>query len=183
MALDESKVDDAVRRRRHWRHIRTAVTLLVLVGVVVGAAWYSWHNIVNDQATTETTNTEPCAPAATALPAPADIQLNVYNATSRSGLASSVSAQMKERGFTITGVDNDPLDKEITGTAEIRSSADQQAAATLIATMVPGAVFLPDDRTTPSVDLVLGEGFEALAPVDAPATPAPTLAPCEAPAE
>lgn len=184
MAFDEEQLTEEESARRHrWRRIRTSVTLLVLVGVVIGAAWYSWSNVVNeDEPATAGGASQPCAPGApTEAPAPADVQVNVYNSTDRNGLASTIARQVRERGFVVVDVDNDPLERDITGTAEVRSGPAAQAAAELVATMVAGAVYVPDERTEATIDLVLGDAFEALAdPAAPPATPAANLPPCEA---
>ncbi|TDC48085.1 LytR family transcriptional regulator [Jiangella ureilytica] len=184
MAFDEEQLtEEQSARRRRWRRIRTSVTLLVLIGVVIGAAWYSWDNVVgeDDSATSDTGN-QPCAPGVpTAAPAPAEVQINVYNATDRNGLASAVAGQVRDRGFVVVDVDNDPLGRDITGTAEVRSGPAAQAAAELVATLVAGAVYVPDERTEATIDLVLGDAFEALAdPAAPPPTPAADLPPCGA---
>ncbi|WP_051425527.1 LytR C-terminal domain-containing protein [Jiangella gansuensis] len=180
MAFDEQTPEDEHARRRRWKRIRTSVTLLVLVGIVVGAAWFSWRNVVGeDDEVTAGSSSQACAPGEpTAAPAPADIQINVYNSTDRNGLASAVARQVRERGFVVVDVDNDPLDRDITGTAEVRSGPEHQAAAGLVASLVPGATYVPDERTEPVIDLVLGETFEALADPAAPA-PTSTLPACE----
>ena len=75
---------------------------------------------------------------------------------------------MRERGFAILDIANDPLGREITGTAEVRAGVDNQGAASVVMAQVAGAVFVPDDRTDDTVDLVVGVAFEALAPPGAP---------------
>lgn len=180
---DEQLTEEESARRHHWRRIRTSVTLLVLIGVVIGAAWYSWANVVGEEEPGAAGSTsQPCAPGVpTSAPAPADVQVNVYNATDRNGLASAVARQVRDRGFTVVDVDNDPLSKSITGTAEVRSRPDDQAAAELVATLVPGAVYVPDERTEATIDLVLGDTFEALAdPAAPPPTSSAELPPCQA---
>ncbi len=179
---DEQLTEEAAARRHHWRRIRTSVTLLVLIGVVIGAAWYSWANLVEDDESAAGSTGQPCAPGQpTAAPAPAEVQVNVYNSTDRSGLASAVARLVRERGFVVVDVDNDPMERSITGTAEVRSRADDQAAAELVATLVPGAVYVPDERTEATIDLVLGDAFEALSdPAAPPAAPAAELPPCAA---
>jgi hypothetical protein len=181
MAFDERGHGNPARRR--WKRIRTSVTLLMLIGVVVGAAWYSWHDVIDQQAAPSIASTHgPCTPGPpTAAPPPAKIQINVYNSTDRAGLASSVARKMRGRGFTVVDVDNDPLRKTIDGPAEVRSRLDQQAAASLVASLVPGAVYVPDDRSNAVVDLVLGETFEKLMDPTAASAAATGLPPCEAP--
>ncbi|NDL61004.1 LytR C-terminal domain-containing protein [Phytoactinopolyspora mesophila] len=164
--------------RHIWRHVRTAITLLVLVGFVVGAAWYSWNNVVlADDDTGDAPRAEPtCVPVtATDAPEPDSIEVNIYNSTTRRGLAGDVAAEMSDRGFTILDVANDPLDSNVEGTAEVRSSADQEVAASVVAALVPDAVLVSDDRSSDAVDLVLGEQFDEL--IDDPDAEA-TLEPC-----
>ena len=55
-----------------------------------------------------------------ALPNPRTVKVNVYNATKHRGLARSTSVELAARGFAIGTVANDPLNKLIVGTAEIR---------------------------------------------------------------
>lgn len=178
MAPDEQAVDTAARRRR-WKRIRTSVTLLVLIGFVVGAASYSWRNVVEADDEPATPASEGCAPAApTAAPDPAEIELNVYNSTDRNNLASEVGGQMQDHGFIVLDIANDPLAKSIDRPAEVRSRADNRAAARLVASMVPGAVFVADERNEATVDLVLGDGFESLADPSTDAARPTDLPPC-----
>lgn len=147
-----------------WRHVRTAVTLLVLVGFVIGAAWYSWDNVMNPGDDDDVAGSPTMCPtgAPTDAPAPEEIELNVYNATGRNGLAQQVASQMSDRGFIILDVANDPQDSTIEGTAEIRSHPDRENAAGLVASMVPDAELVADERDSDAVDLVLGDSFEEL---------------------
>jgi len=160
------------RHRHTGRHIRTAVTLLVLLGFVSFAALHGWRAISGDAADEEAA-TQQCLPAAPADgPPPGEVQVNVYNATTRSGLASTTAGQLRERGFVILDVANDPLARQIDGTAEVRANPAQQAAANVVLAQLPGAVFVPDQRAEPTIDLVLGDGFESLA-VPLPPEPDP----------
>jgi hypothetical protein len=173
------------RHRHTARHVRTALTLLVLVGFVAFAGLYGWRALTDDP-DADAVATQQCLPAAQAdAPPPTEIQVNVYNATSRSGLASTTAGQLRERGFVIRDVANDPLSRQVTGTAEVRANPEQQAAASVVLAQLPGAVFVPDERPEPTVDLVLGESFESLA-VPLPPEPDPAAegeAPAEPPAE
>ena len=89
--------------------------------------------------------------------------LNVYNSTQRHGLAANTAAQLKQRGFVIGQVTNDPLKANLTITAQVRGAKSQTAELREVAAEVPGAQIQPDGRADPSVDLVLGAGFTALA--------------------
>jgi len=165
----------APRRPVGDRHKRTAITLLILAVFVLLAGWIAWSSLTDSSDAGEVDGTAPtCVPApTTAPPAPADIRLNVYNATDRNGLASSTAGGMRERGFAILDVANDPLGKEVTGTAEVRAGVDNQGAASVVMAQVAGAVFVPDDRTDDTIDLVVGVAFETLAPAGAAPVPLP----------
>ena len=89
--------------------------------------------------------------------------LNVYNSTERQGLASHTAAQLKQRGFVIGQVTNDPLKANLSIAAQVRGAESQNAELHEVAAEVPGAQIQTDSRTDPSVDLVLGAGFTTLA--------------------
>ena len=90
------------------------------------------------------------------------MKVNVYNATSRSGLAAKTAAEVRKRGFRVATVANDPLDKAVTATAEVRYGRSGTASSVLVIKLVKGAKAVPDQRTDSSVDLVLGDKFKAL---------------------
>jgi hypothetical protein len=180
MAVSRDLETETRRHRTDRRHLRTAITMLVLASFVAFAGWYAWNTITDPRSAdvADVTVAPTCIPAVPAdAPAPADIQINVYNATSRNGLASSTARGLRERKFTILDVANDPLDKTVTGTAEVRAGADNEAAAAVVVAQVSGAVFVPDDRTDGTVDLVVGDAFKELAPVGATPAPAPSGGP------
>ena len=89
--------------------------------------------------------------------------LNVYNSTQRQGLAAHTATELKQRGFVIGQVTNDPLKANLAIAAQVRGSASQTAELHEVADEVPGAQIKTDGRTDPSVDLVLGAGFTTLA--------------------
>ena len=109
----------------------------------------------------------PVAAGATASPGTsagaAKFTLNVYNSTQRHGLAANTAAQLKQRGFVIGQVTNDPLKANLTISAQVRGAKSQSAELREVAAEVPGAQIQTDSRTDPSVDLVLGAGFTSLA--------------------
>lgn len=118
-----------------------------------------------------------------ALPLPSAITVNVYNATTRKGLAKATSTELAARGFVVGNVANDPAKKLIRQSAEIRFGPAGAAAAKVVAAQVADPLLVPDPRKNATVDFVLGEGYSALAtPQQAAATIAaltgPTPTPC-----
>ena len=86
----------------------------------------------------------------------------MYNATNRSGLAARTATEVRKRGFKVATVANDPLQKTVDRTAEVRYGKTGANGAKLVLALVKGAKAVPDARTDSSVDLVLGEKFTAL---------------------
>ena len=63
----------------------------------------------------------PCTTEAPVAPLqPADVSLNVYNSTSRKGLAAAVAKTATDRGFKVKAVGNDPKKATIKQIAQIR---------------------------------------------------------------
>ena len=144
---------------RARRRKRTAITLLV-VAVILGGAFYYAASYWTKPAK----STAACTPTLnpTGPFSPHQVTVNVYNATSRSGLAAAVGKQLKDRGFVLGTVANDPAKKQIKGAAEVRFGPAGQRAAPLVQALVAGAVPVLDTRADASVDLVLGDAYAQL---------------------
>jgi len=177
VGLDDAYVPFRNRTKRRRRTMAAALGGLLILGV--GA--YGLVNLVT--APTQTAAAAACkAGSAHALAGPAEVPvaaaggagsaagvgapkftLNVYNSTQRQGLAAHTAAELKQRGFVIGQVTNDPLKENLTIAAQVRGAVSQTAELHEVAAEVPGAQIKTDGRTDPSVDLVLGAGFNALA--------------------
>lgn len=112
-----------------------------------------------------------CTPTAAATAPPtAVVKVNVYNATSRAGLAASTAQELTARGFTVDKVANDPKNADVAGTADIRYVSGSEQAARWVAAQVPGAELAKIPATNhkgASIDLVVGDAFTAFATTDA----------------
>ncbi|MGA4849890.1 LytR C-terminal domain-containing protein [Streptomyces sp. G5(2025)] len=100
------------------------------------------------------------------LPKPAQITVNVFNATPRGGLAKNTADELKKRGFTIGEVGNatKQYDKKVKGTGILlgaRTAAD--TALPVLGTQLAGAEHRTDGRTGGEIDLILGTQFKELA--------------------
>ena len=93
---------------------------------------------------------------------PGSVTINVYNTTARSGLAATVAKSLRNQGFKVGAVDNDPLGTSIQGVGEIRHGPAGNPGTLLAATRLPGARIVQDNRTDVTVDVVLGNKFTAL---------------------
>ncbi|MFI6106815.1 LytR C-terminal domain-containing protein [Streptomyces sp. NPDC051310] len=126
------------------------------------------------------------APAVVHAPLqPAQITVNVYNATPRAGLAKSTADELKKRGFAIGKVGNAPVtyDKKVPGAALLLGAADAtKGAFPVLGTQLKGAVLKTDTRQTADVDFIIGTAFKSLAaPKDATAALTALAKPAPAP--
>jgi len=166
-----------------------AVVLALAIGVA-GGWWFAGRgkgSAVASPTTSTSCSTHASAAKTTAkpiaLPNPRTIKVNVYNATARRGLARATSLELAARAFVVGTVANDPLNKVIQGTAEIRYGPRGARAAKVVAAQVPNPVMVPDTRKDASVDFVVGELFSSLntivqAQAQLTQKPSPTGTPC-----
>ncbi|MGP4007926.1 LytR C-terminal domain-containing protein [Streptomyces sp. 4N124] len=102
-----------------------------------------------------------------AVPPPRKITVNVLNATTRSGLAKQTADELKKRGFRIGDVGNATaeFDKKVKGTGLLLGPASAlNTSLPVLATQLGTA----ERRTVAArkgtdVDLIIGNGFKALA--------------------
>lgn len=173
------------RRRRQW------ITLLAVLGLLVGSgavAYGFYSGVFGRPDRVDVATLPPCPTASpTASPlTPDKVTVNVYNATTRNGLAAKVATALDLRTFKIAAITNDPKHATVSGVAEIRYGPKGTAAARVVAAQLSGARMVKDGRTNAVVDLVLGAKYSGLKPVASttvaatsrptcrPVSPAPT---------
>lgn len=175
-----SYVVESGSSRRARRRRRTAITLLIVVAGLAGAfyiaATYQRSPATAGVCPTATATTgakakpgaKPAAPKPAVAPpalAPSQVTVNVYNATTRAGLAADTAKLVRGRGYVVGTVSNDPQNKAVAGPAEIRFGPNGATAGALVQKLVAGSVPVKDARADASVDLVIGAKFSVLAPV------------------
>lgn len=142
-----------------------ALAFLLALSVLTGVVW--WRVLHRADGSTHTpvaisTPTSTCTPKPghVTLPQPGAVSVTVLNAANRTGLAATVEAQLKSRGFATAGVGNDT---PFGGIAEIRYGAAGKPGAQLLSYYVPGAKLMVVKRSSAMVDVVLGTAFKSLA--------------------
>ncbi|MFC8506259.1 LytR C-terminal domain-containing protein [Streptomyces sp. NPDC057411] len=176
------RITGDVYPRMRRPHRRRRIILGAAAGaVVLGAAGWGTLQLVDvftggDGKTTtaagKQADCKPAAkattpPAAAALPKPAQIKVNVYNATPRAGLAKTTADELKKRGFAIGKVGNAPAayDKKVPGTGILLGApAATKGSFSVLGTQLKGATTKVDARTTADVDLIIGTAFKTLDP-------------------
>ncbi|MFF1511670.1 LytR C-terminal domain-containing protein [Streptomyces sp. NPDC058326] len=166
------------RMRRPHRRRRIVLAAAAAV-VVLGAAGWGTLQLVDvfsgDEGKKTTAGKQAdckpvaraTAPPAAAFPKPAQITVNVYNATPRSGLAKSTADELKKRGFKIGKVGNAPAayDKKVPGAGLLLGATTAtKGAFPVLGTQLKGATTKTDTRATADVDLIIGTAFKTLTP-------------------
>ncbi len=169
------------RMRRPKRRPKLVLAIVATV-VVVGLIGWGTVQLIDvfgggDNPTTASTGPKcPTAPRTSAapspaasaepLPKPAQITVNVFNATPRSGLAKSTADELKKRGFRIGEVGNasKTYDKKVDGPAVLLGAkAATDTALPVLGTQLRGAELKTDGRAkTTEVDFIIGSGFKSL---------------------
>ncbi|MFF2201133.1 LytR C-terminal domain-containing protein [Streptomyces sp. NPDC058145] len=100
------------------------------------------------------------------LPEPRTITVNVYNATTRSGLAKATADELKKRGFKIGDVGNAPkeFDKKVKGAGVLLGPASAlDTSLPVLATQLTGAERRTEaGRKGAGLDLIIGDKFGSL---------------------
>lgn len=159
--LRESGASIHRRRRRQRAAVTLTIVTLLLLGTFVYAAAYvqGW---IDTRASGQVADAACLGTTPARAVTPRMVSVNVYNATSRDGLAASVAESLQSQGFKVAKVGNDPLSLTIQGVGEIRRGPTGAAGGALAATRLSGAKIVPDERTDDTVDVVLGNKFRAL---------------------
>ncbi|MGQ0464458.1 MAG: LytR C-terminal domain-containing protein [Sporichthyaceae bacterium] len=144
------------------RAIGVSVVVATLAGIGAGA----WAFGINSEAPPSAG----CVREAYTPPPATGGLVNVYNSTQRTGLAIEVADQLRERGFQIGEVGNDPERRKVRGTGELRISKDKDNASArqqkeaLQAWEAGMSVTYEKGTNESSVDYVIGERWEGLYP-------------------
>lgn len=109
----------------------------------------------------------PCVPENTQAVDMTTIAVNVYNSTSRNGLAGKVGGQLSAMGVALVGTDN-WSEQTVAESARIITGKNAIPAAYTLAQYIPGSIVLYDpDVSDEVISIVLGEDFDkVLSPED-----------------
>lgn len=140
-----------------------AVLGVLSLVAVLAVVWALTRDSVSNAAAPAGCVSSSVAPVTAVPSSPAQVQVRVYNATDRSGLAVAVSTELKRRRFTVAGTGNDPKNGTVAGPAELRHGPAGAGAAHLLRGQFLGAKMVADSRADATVDVVLGSAYKAMA--------------------
>ena len=151
------------------RHVVTGVTLLVLAGVLCLGAVYGVKSMFAPFPSTSSTATAKpsCAPGAQkqvkAFLTRKDVQVSVFNAGSRSGLAGQTLASLEQAGFLGGDAGNAPATAKVSRAVVWTTKANDSAARLVAMALGHGAkVVVTTTDLGPGVDVIVGDRFNGL---------------------
>ena len=148
------------------RHVTTAVTLLVLVGILAAGAVIGIRSLLAP--ISEDASDTPSSCSTTAVRkgqriSARQVAISVYNAGTRAGLADETMGVLTNRGFQRGEVGNAPRGTRVK-VVQIWTSRPTDAAARLVALQFGRSVKVQVKKTNlgPGGDVVVGDGFRRL---------------------
>lgn len=141
----------------HKRSVRAVSTVLLTVALATTAGCSSGSSKKAAATTCPPSNPKPARTVALTT-----IYANVYNASDTKGEAAQVAQRLTWRGVHVLDVKNDPLidERQAPKHAEIRYGKAGRTIALNLAQEIPHASLYEDDRTDPTVDIVIGNDFD-----------------------
>lgn len=150
---------------------KTPITLMVLLGLLLGAAFYGWQTIISPDETER-------APAASSTPPPCkrkatfkkgqtiraqDVTVNVYNAGIVSGLAGNTLSALVGKGFKGGVSDNAPGGQSARNVT-IMTNVPASPKVRLVRMQFQGPVRLVSGELGVGVDVIVGDDFRGVDP-------------------
>ena len=183
--MSEYATESPVSLRRRRQRRRALITIGVVLLGLFFAFWYALSYYQDDATSAQSGagSTPTCRTLDPDELVPGQVEVLVLNATNRTGLAARTAKELEERGFQVTGAENDDSDRKTPKVVELRYGKDGKEQARLVRTMFPkGDVKLHrDDRKGTDVDVVLGTNYAQLRPLETPS--ADELPICPTPSE
>jgi hypothetical protein len=151
------------------RQITSAVTMLVLVGILVLGAVWGWRSLFAELPGSEASSGEPAeectveeVDAGERLRA-GQVRVSVFNAGTRAGLAGQTLDALLARGFRAGELGNAPSDVSVRR-VQVWSTVENDPAARLVARQFGKNVKVrySDEDLGTGVDVIVGNGFDGL---------------------
>lgn len=137
---------------RIFRIIRTPITLLVLLGVLLWGAWWGYRNVIR---AVPPAAPNPCVTQTVAKGQlkSSQVTVSVYNGGDRVGLAGDVGRTLRGKGFKVPRTTN--TQEKIQKTVIVGADA-KNPEVLFVKTFFKDAVVRTDKRPDRSVDVLVG---------------------------
>jgi hypothetical protein len=140
---------------RIFRVVRTPITLLVLLGVLLYAAWWGYNNIIQPVPKQQAA---PCVPQKLAKGRlkSSQVSLKVFNGGDRKGLAADVGRALRAKGFRVIQTRNtvEKIEKTVIVGANVKDPE-----VLFVKTFFKDAIVRDDRRVDHSVDVLVGNRY------------------------
>ena len=148
------------------RHLTTAITLLVLLGILVAGGLYGLDSLFKPLPGDSSKANAGCSTTSVKKGQRIrahQVQVSVFNAGSRSGLADETLSGLRARGFRKGEAGNAPTGSKVKR-AQVWTTQRNDAAARLVARQLGAKtkVRFVDTDLGPGVDVVVGNRFDKL---------------------
>lgn len=148
------------------RRVTTTLTMLVLLAALGFMAVWGFKQATQPIKTTDPSASPTCSQAETSVQrfvGRGDIQVSVYNASTRKGLATSVLNRLEGLGFKPGEAANAPSSVQVVKAQVLTTKENDQAAGLVARTLGPGTrVVIVSEPLGPGVDIVVGQRFANL---------------------
>lgn len=144
------------------RHITTAVTMLLLIGILVLGLVVGYQSLFKPLDSDEPTST--CTTQETGQRIRAkEVQVSVYNSGTRSGLASQTLRSLHRRGFREGEVGNAPDGAKVDD-VQVWTTQKSDRAAKLVALQFgkDAKVVVKEESIGPGIDVLVGNDYNGL---------------------
>jgi len=140
---------------RIFRIVRTPITLMILLGVLMWGAWWGYTNVIRP---VPEAAPEPCVNQTLAKGQlkSSQVTVRVYNGGDRVGLAADVARSLRSKGFVVsrTTDTNEKIQKTV-----IVGAGAKNPEVLFVKTFFKDAVVRADKRTDRSVDILVGNKY------------------------
>ena len=150
------------------RSFRTAITMAVLVGVLVGLAYFGWRGLTRGWFTEDSQATANVPAQTCTTPPPvrvrsADVRVSVYNAGAPAGQAGAVMDALTGQGFREGEVADAPDGLAVDGIVLSAGDTDPGAVKLVQRQFRDARVVRRGQTLGPGVNVLVGEDFDRLA--------------------
>lgn len=145
-------------------HLRSGVTLVVLAALLVAGGLWGWSSFSKAFPHHSSTSTAPCSTVRVAKGdriSAGQLLVNVYNGSSRSGLADQTATALTDQGFVVGTVGNAPKGTQVPFAQVWSKNAADPAVKLVLSRLGPLAHVVPQHlKGAPGIVVIVGNLFQ-----------------------